>query len=831
MYIPYFKCVGYLLAANTGIKEIEWNITQPLSVIMGTNGCGKSSLLKILNARTPDSKYFAKNGYREIRIVHNGSTYELKNEYITQSGRHTFIKDGVPLNDAGTSTVQTQLVIKHFGYTELLHKISIGAKGFRFTDMSPNLRKDMLMTICGVDFSHAMELHDTIRTMQRDQVGILKHIREKTERWQLRASQIEDTRQLEIVQKELQELVPKLMDASNPSTEKPAAVQAYLDGFLKDMEDRVYNASKLMRAFQRRHAKYSGGHLNDPTAIEVEWRDRHEAYAKIQGEIENTKKQLKEFESVQAVVGSGQVEEKLAVLKASLTDVQARLRDVPPLPDPNHHHSADSAERFRATYHTVQMQLQTLFTNQTLEIETFTREQKDAIELEHKEVSDQLANLNSQIRVEQHRLDHAIAAKESDPTCPKCNTKIHSEHGQPDDVIEQWSTQLKEKQIQQMAVEAKLKHAVIRLGALATYIEYRQAVAGIFSNNRSVINDMHDLGGPAGIISNPLHAIEHIRKCHQTMTNVHVRVVGEAEQKHLTDQIAMLESTLESGVMERYNKTQERLADLVAEGLKAYELCREINSLQECYECLLKAYDEIGVIKEKWFTTAETLIDTSVWTQANEMLADTTNKLSSVTAAINESDNLTNRLKEVQEEESEAAQHKAALDVLLKSISPKHGLIGKQLRLMMFQFCDIVNAYIREIWESQLELIPPEPGKAMDFKFDVVINGKPPTTVGEMSVGQSEVVDLAVLLTVRHYVGMQDAPLIMDETGVNFDPAHRRKLIDFMKRITESDQYGQLFVVCHFISEFGGLTNADMVVIDDANVTVPKRYNENITIK
>lgn len=831
MLIPYFKCVGYLLAANTGIKSIEWTITQPLSVIMGTNGCGKSSLLKILNARTPDSKYFAKNGSREIHIQHNGSTYEIKNEYVTQSGRHTFIKDGVPLNDAGTTTVQTQLVIKYFGYTELLHKISISAKGFRFTDMSPNLRKDMLMTICGVDFSHAMSIYDAVRTLHRDQIGILKHIREKVERWSLRASQIEDTRQLESIQKDLQSLVPKLMAASNPSTPIPATIQTQLNGILSDIEQEVEYAQVAMRRFQRQHAAYTGGHIAGPTGIEIEWNERQEQYARIQGEIANTKKQLTEFESVQAVVGSGQLEDKLTVLKASLKDVTARLSDVPPHADPNNQYSEDAVSRFRATYHTVQMQLQTLFTNRDITIETFDRAQKDEIEAANAHATDRVAVLQSQIRVEQHRLDHALAAKESDPTCPKCATQIHSAHGQPDSVIAQWRAQLKEKEDALATQRATLEATTERMGALATYIEYRTAVVGIFQSNRSVINDMHDLGGPAGICGNPLHAIERIRQLHQLHGHIHTRVVGEREQKHLTDQIAMLESTLESGIMERFNKTREHLADLHTESSNATRRCNEIEKLQESFTSLLKHYDTITQYKDEWFNTVDTLIDANVWTQANGLLADTTNKLSTVTATIAESDNLTNRLTEMQAEETDATQEKAALDVLLKSISPKHGLIGKQLRLMMFQFCDIVNAYIREVWETQLELIPPNPDKAMDFKFDVVINGNPPTTVGEMSVGQSEMVDLAVMLAVRHYTGLQGSPLIMDETGVNFDPAHRRKLIDFMKRITESDQYGQLFVVCHFISEFGGLTNADMVVIDDANVTVPKRYNENIAIK
>src|SRR5690606_11208435 len=92
---------------------IRIDFTESIQQILGTNGSGKTTILSSLNPLPADHKDFDKGGFKKIWISHRGSMYECISDF-SHGNKHTFIKDGVILNDLGTAKVQLELVKEHF---------------------------------------------------------------------------------------------------------------------------------------------------------------------------------------------------------------------------------------------------------------------------------------------------------------------------------------------------------------------------------------------------------------------------------------------------------------------------------------------------------------------------------------------------------------------------------------------------------------------------------------------------------------------------------------------------------------------------------------------
>jgi energy-coupling factor transporter ATP-binding protein EcfA2 len=169
--IKLFKYKRFLLS---GVENFEMEVGNPLVIILGTNGSGKSSLLDVLNPLPATRMEFGDGGFKEILLESRGSTYLLRSDFHGKSGHHSFIKDhGEDLNPGGTSTVQRELVAKHLGYDQGLHDILTGR--IKLTEMAPAKRNQWIMSLSNTDFTYANRLYEQMKDSARDATGALKH--------------------------------------------------------------------------------------------------------------------------------------------------------------------------------------------------------------------------------------------------------------------------------------------------------------------------------------------------------------------------------------------------------------------------------------------------------------------------------------------------------------------------------------------------------------------------------------------------------------------------------------------------------------------------------
>jgi hypothetical protein len=69
-------------------------------------------------------------------------------------------------------------------------------------------------------------------------------------------------------------------------------------------------------------------------------------------------------------------------------------------------------------------------------------------------------------------------------------------------------------------------------------------------------------------------------------------------------------------------------------------------------------------------------------------------------------------------------------------------------------------------------------------------------------------------------------PLHLDEFGATFDEQHKFNLVPFLLQLLELQQVQQIFYISHYASTHGAFNQAEFVVVDPTNITVPKVYNQ-----
>jgi AAA15 family ATPase/GTPase len=97
----------------SGIKELTYTPEKKIQVILGTNGSGKSSLLKEIIPNVDNLKDdYGEEGIKILKIQHRGNDYVIK--YDKKSNKHSFIKNEEELNDAGQLKIQKALIDNEF---------------------------------------------------------------------------------------------------------------------------------------------------------------------------------------------------------------------------------------------------------------------------------------------------------------------------------------------------------------------------------------------------------------------------------------------------------------------------------------------------------------------------------------------------------------------------------------------------------------------------------------------------------------------------------------------------------------------------------------------
>lgn len=833
MIIEYLALIGYKRLMLSNIKRFEIKPQKTLQLILGMNGVGKSSVLEELSPVPGNKNDYIKGGSKTIHIRHRGAFYQLSSIYNSGTGTHSFIIDDEEHNKGRTAAVQKELVFTHFKLnkdrTDLLQGVT------RFTNMSTAKRREWLTLLSPVDLDFAFSLHKQLKGLKRDQDGVVKHHQQRLTR---ESQEIPTEGEQHHLRAQIQTLTTKLNDllVLRNSSHSPDQQS------IRDTQDFNHRLDGLVRRLKGVLTQYP----SQPSGLSIN--SAEEAYSALEDEEGNVKQieallshmtneyqqlvqdspkrddLLDESEITRLQSEVAQLTNEIIERSANLNLYQGQF----PLIDLPEGH--DHKEAINTAYSQWSELIQTFPENR--EGYYNTRKQSEVL-ARHKELNGEWRQLDGRQNGISQRLQRLKSCESI--TCPSCTHQF-----QPG-VDPQETSKLTQE----------LERNAERLQTLNKEIEGCGTYLTEFEEYRGYVNQFRQLVQHTPLLK-PVWdvCIEHnmmlrtprdygnvAAQWYHTMLEK-IEVLGLQKKADLIQHKLRYVSAIDQQALTRVDQQRERLSQQIEEHTQALRESRErvqvlrryiesVTTYQKaCQACVDDTYRFIELAHQR----RDQLFQKSVKDETHHtqlqvaQLQDTLSKVEVQVGVIND---LTKSLED-------SLQAQSDYHVLARAMSPNDGLIGKYLMGFMQNVVKFLNALIMRVWTYPMEVLPSKVEKdELDYRFPLDVNNGAvtPPDISLGSASQRDIVDFAFRLLVMKFLGLEDAPLYLDELGATFDEEHRINLTDFIENMVELGQVEQVFFISHYVTTHGSFAQADICVIDPTNITVPSKYNEHVIIE
>lgn len=831
MFIESIELIGCKRFILKNINRLHVTYSEILQIILGTNGSGKSSLLAESSPLPAIASDYIKNGSKTIKISHNNNYYICISDFsVGGSGRHSFFKNGTAsednLNTGGTATVQRELVLQEFNYTDELHEVLIGRN--RFTAMSPAQRNHWITVLSTMDLRFANKIFTQFKGLSRDATGALKHIQSRLTNEQYKLAEYADLEGLDDIVKQTQTEITMLME--NRELGLPGRWE-----ITQRMQDTLYKLSQVSK--QVLAIKF-----NKPTLAIIQTTNN---YKEVEDALNTLQQQRHIFESILNTHKNEYVELDVIVSTLNNTGSESAedlIERLHILKEEVKHqstliamdHLIGNVEDILNDTVSVSDDLAVAFANLPSNIDKrYSRSQYDT----DRELLQQLQNRqillsNNAIRIT-HKVDHIQQAK--DTQCPKCTYKWTP--GVSEGELEQLLTTLVNIENEQNELVVQVSALKIKLDDTEQYIAQLRVINQLNSSyprlktlwdrltTDSIIQNCPSNALP--IIQTWLNDIKHSLSIQQTNVMIksleetveHIKLVNNSGSSHISDRIVMLERQI--------SETTERLEQTIID----HEIVRQYRDLLQ----------KVSESKAEIVRLTKAVLDDQELLQCSirdaiiqETIASQQTTLAINQTKLNEKQTLGRIITDLEASLNTVTLEKEAMQLIVDALNPKDGLIAEHLMTSILSVVDNINLIISAIWTHPLMVQNCQNKNGeLDFKFPF-INSHQDEPVPDIAVGSTAQVDIfnfAFVYVVYTRLGLKDYPLFLDEIGRTFDEVHRTNITQFIKSCIETRQFNQVFMISHYAGQYGSLANSETLVIDGSNISVPVIHNKHVTME
>lgn len=838
--IEHLCLIGNKRLGLSLIEEISITFTEATQIILGRNGSGKSTLMGELTPLPGDHNDYHKGGSKLIRISHKGATYELSSTFNRGTGHHSFlvVETGEELNKGGTLAIQKELVFHHFNINRDRMNILLGKT--RFTNMSPQQRQDWLTLLSPVSLDYAFSVFGTLKGLKRDQDGVVKYQQQRLGK---------ESRDIptEAEKKQLEKRLDSVTQHAESLMMERMRVQPNVDSeearrHFERLQSRLHRVTQESKALLKRYPVHPDNHqvISDEETCRNELKKIDDQCVRSQTIIETLSSEYHTLQQQQPSKDENLSEEmveslrgKIATHYNSVSELDKRIKSIMselpiPLDDIGGRQDMEALIRqFEDELFSLIME----FPDNSDAHLSRSRGEKAAAVLQ--QAKSQQTNI-------EHRRDYLLARLQQLKTCekvacPKCDhafqpgvdpdetQRIDVELEQLATTLEKTKTTIKNAREYCEQIES-YRHLLNRYQQLTQQYPYFPNLWTYLSENKVMTRHPKDHVTTLSdwILAMTLLATYTTELDRLDVLKNKLRYIDEIDQgtiDRVNERLKHIEKTIEKEThnvkfythqkkqMENYYKTVTMIST------KGQQLVSE-------YRDILTSFD---TLKNKYYLNAINKETKDV----QLTMAQLKHELSDIELRVGIIDDLNRQL-----ERCLVTQEDYKL--LVKAMNPKDGLIGRYLKGFMENVVSFINAIISRIWTYDLEVLPSKVDKGkFDYRFPLVVE-KGRTNAPDISEGsgsQVDIVDFAFRLLVMKFLKLEDFPLYFDEFGITFDEEHRTNLNLLITNMVEVGQTPQVFYISHYLQEHSSLTNAEVCVIDPNNITVPKAYNQHVTIR
>lgn len=832
MKILSLELSGYKRLALRKINYIKITPESKIQLILGTNGSGKSSLLKEMTPLPAVPAEYIKGGFKIIEISHRNNHYILKSLFHSTGTKYHFIKNGIDLlGDGGNGAVYKDHVLQEFGITSDIHEVISGVS--RFSDMEIGVRRKWITRLSHEDYTYAIKYYNRIKDQLKGAVEVIKLLQQRSVQESDKLLTPEEENRYREDIRVLSDTLTYFLEMKTPVEKSYQEAMAEIHHLDRDLANYTNEAQRL-------RAQYVGTGSNSDTIgmlrnLLVSYRADGQTQqalldivAKEMDEVDKTMHSLKNsnvqsFEEIDQVIdqtaidihqnGQMLVHGDLQFVQPSVS-LSALKSIYEHLVEILLNMSSDKERKYSLSYH--------------ISLKDKLQVAEGAIEENEKK----LLLLQSRSRELVHLKEHG------DTTCPKCSHQWYK--GFDEKLYNQITQQIELGTRSTDSIRAQIKEFESEIEKTSAYLASSREYRNIAQN----IPDLQPLWDYIMeedlIFDNPRQIVTVLEEIKEDLA-LHVKI-GELKdrQKQAINLKLSLSKDQQVSQSKLQVKHQELEEKLYQSNLKLRESRRKCHDVQERI-VTLERIEALKIVLtnqlEARNKSKSVLHDLHRREVLNACINETRKELTKREQVLSSVNIQKALVADINNQISEQTEKVEILNLIQKELSPKEGLIARGLSGFINHFVGQMNTFIKKIWLYPLEIVPiaPDPDEDvdLDFKFEVRINDD--NTIPDIkkaSSGMKEVIDLAFSFVSMVAMGMADFPIYLDEFGKAMDAAHRQNAFHFITNLLTTSNFSQIFMISHYEDSYGGLANTDVTVLCDENVQLTKGsyFNKHVVL-
>ena len=827
MYIQSIELKGYK-RFELNSSHFKATYTAAVQFIVGTNGSGKSSLAYQLSPLPAEKDDFSKDGLKHIVITNNGKTYNLISDF-SKEHVHSFIVDGVNLNDGGTVTVQKELVKKHFGYDQTIHDMIQGHK--RFTLMGPSERKYWFTFLADADYDYAISVFNKVKERLSDMQGALKLAKQ---RLVIESSKIITEEEFNLLRSQCEGLYSNVQFLIEHREKPMGTTQSYYDRFgkLKNQVDLI-----TQEVYKRLRYVYK----NNLTTTQA---------------LEELRENLKNDYTTAVAQSNHYYEDFQHLDKLWNTWKASQLQSI-----------ANIDQEIQSAQQEIATNLKRLFFAHTEEYDPTSVMQSCDTLLEWwpaaedrlhdnrnfnydrkklEEVTGQIAALKQQIGAlssTKERLqgivDHQKAHSSDAPLqCPKCSHHFVINFdpvklAQAQELVVAKDKEIVDLQAQLQQLEGLHYHISIYLQALNNTVFTFKQHPGL-KTLLSYLIDNEILQNQPDKIPGLIQQYKADAGIRASVALAKGRIAAAQTLLEQTQGVDMSASDIE----DRRNRAEQQVA-LCEQRKRTLQL--EIETTEKNLRILTSMNDMVNQLKQHEqdiHNLANEAVENARRIEYDNLLRELQSTLATKEQALQASERQLSVIENVTQQINELTDQIEAFKILVKELSPTEGLIAEGIFSFMRKFVADMNRVIKLVWTYPLEIKPcaleSEGSLVLNYKFPIVVD-KDSSTRKDVSLGSSamlEIFDLVFRVCAAKAIGLGKLPLLLDEFGKGFDNVHKSSIVHMLGTLVDLNQVDQIFVISHEFSQYTALGTSEICVLHQSNVILPPgiTFNKHVTM-
>ena len=847
---------NYIPFSHGGVKHVEFEPHEPCVAILGGNGSGKSSLLSQLSVLPQARTLYSKNGSISLTVEHNGDLYDISSDFSKASAPYSFKKNGEELNIGGTSETQKDLVEENFGLVPYINSIVSGKA--QLCNTIKSARKTLLSECYPSDLTFVLEYHKKVCS-------------------QIRAF----GNQIKLLQTREGSLSSALL---SPAENK--RMSDIRDTYL-GVIDRIDKVNLLLEneiiELRRHPAMQHEYHPEDLQNIEFEIEKIHRRYVAEFLDINETRHLGETIDSEHLGINYATLNTELLHLEKNKETISENLQtirdELNKFANLKYSSTDDKRTALVNELNVIKNEAAALEEEKAWNDMVIIPMNKvlDVIECES-DIDDMVSNLHQYTGslLDQETLDRTrndiYIAQSTIKSLTAEKTELETQIAKSEARLEQLTKNSYPQDCQRVCplrstVEGAIRDVRLRIesykGRIADINKHMTGASVLIETNTKLLNEINPAYPVIRRLKSTLEdnclidialrgekLIDCLNSHGQDISN-RIRIGLAASKKYhrcqnLKNRIEQITHTL--GMMDSLENTQmstDVINGIIADKEKKLEA--GISKLEEidarCAK-LVAGMDHIaninGILRELQtiITRTETAMniklvrtriefDKEIIAEHTRIKNDLSTKLREIERTLTEQKRISDILhSETLPQLENIRKEKQKWEAVEQALSPTKGLPCIYLVRFINRLFARMNAYIKEVWSYDMELVYLNEEDDLDFTFQVMINKS--SIVQDISVcsnGQKAIIDLAFILAVCVERGWNNKfAICMDEVDSALTDEHRGKLVGLISELLDNGTIKQLFLVNHFAIQTG-IQHCETVALSTDGVVLPAEYN------